>query len=269
VYSKLDSKRPNLTAVLLYVSPTEINWAVDSLKRAKSDDEVTKYATEMTKILSKRTTSAPDIALFGRMLAEHPDSNVDAGCQLAHAISTHAVKTETDFYTAVDDLKPEDTAGADMIGTIAFGSACYYRYARLDWNKLVENLEGNTELAEKTVKAFLLASEAANPSGMGNSHDNNTRPSLLLAVVREDNNGAPWSLVNAFEEPIYSRDGYVNASVKRMEDYWDGLTEFYGTDSVKVVAVAAHPSVKVNGTFEAAKKASLKQWVEAVLQGLK
>jgi hypothetical protein len=87
--------------------------------------------------------------------------------------------------------------------------------------------------------------------------------------VRDDTKGAPWSLVNAFEEPVFSRDGYVNASVKRMEDHWNGLTQFYGTDSVKVVAVAVHPGVKVNGTFSAAKKASLNEWVEAVLQGLK
>lgn len=269
VYSKLDSKRPDLTAVLLYVSPAEIDWATDNLKKAKSDDDVAKCAAEMTKMLSKRTTSAPDLALFGRMLAEHPDSNVDAACQVAHAISTHAVKTETDFFTAVDDLKPDDTAGADMIGTIAFGSACYYRYARLDWNKLVENLKGDTALAEKTVKAFLLASEAANPTGMGNSHDNNTRPSFLLAVVRDDSKGAPWSLVNAFEEPIFSRDGYVAKSIERMESYWKGLTDFYGSDSVKVAAVAVHPGVQISGTFKEAKKASLNKWVESVLQGLK
>lgn len=269
VYSKLDAKRPDLTAVLLYISPTEINWAVDNLKKAKSDEDVAKGAAELTKMLSKRTTSAPDIALFGRMLAEHPDSNVDAACQVAHAISTHAVKTETDFYTAVDDFKPEDTAGADMIGTIAFGSACYYRYARLDWVKLVENLKGDTALAEKTAKAFLLASEAANPTGMGNSHDNNTRPSLLLAVVRDDSKGAPWSLVNAFEEPIFSRDGYVAKSIERMESYWKGLTDFYGSASVKVAVVAAHPGAQVSKTFKEIKKDSLNEWAETVLQGLK
>lgn len=269
VYSKLDSKRPDLTAVLLYVSPTEINWAVENLKNAKGDDDVAKCAAELTKIFAKRTTSAPDIALFGRMLAEHPDSNIDAACQVAHAISTHAVKTETDFFTAVDDLKPQDTAGADMIGTIAFGSACYYRYARLDWNKLVENLNDNTELAEKTVRAFLLASEAANPSGMGNSHDNNTRPSILLAVVRDDSKGAPWSLVNAFEKPVYSRDGYVNTSIERMEAHWKGLIEFYGSESLKVVAVAAHPGTELGETFTKAKKNSLNDWVDTIVQGLK
>lgn len=53
-------------------------------------------------------------------------------------LSTHAVEREFDFYTAVDDLKPEDTAGADMMGTVEFNSACFYRYAVVDWAKLGE-----------------------------------------------------------------------------------------------------------------------------------
>src|SRR5579883_3533206 len=75
---------------------------------------------------------AADLALFGRMLADLPERNVDAACQVAHAISTNNIHSmEMDYYTAVDDLKPEDTAGADMIGTVEFNSACFYRYATL------------------------------------------------------------------------------------------------------------------------------------------
>ena len=58
--------------------------------------------------------SAPsvDIALFGRMVASTPSLGVDASAQVAHAISTHAVRNEFDYFTAVDDRAPEDTAGA-------------------------------------------------------------------------------------------------------------------------------------------------------------
>jgi len=92
---------------------------------------------------------AVDVALFGRMLADMPEKNQSAACQVAHAISTHSVEREFDFYTAVDDLKPEDTAGADMMGTVEFNSACFYRYAVVDWQKLVENLQGDIGLAAK------------------------------------------------------------------------------------------------------------------------
>ena len=67
----------------------------------------------------------PDLALFGRMIADNPDWNVEAACQVAQAISTNRVTMEFDFYTAVDDLKPKDSAGSDMMGTVAFQSACF------------------------------------------------------------------------------------------------------------------------------------------------
>ena len=91
----------------------------------------------LTKVLNGG--KAVDVALFGRMLADMPERNQNAACQVAHAISTHAVEREFDFYTAVDDLKPDDTSGADMMGTVEFNSACFYRYAVVDWDKLVEN----------------------------------------------------------------------------------------------------------------------------------
>src|SRR5205814_5665072 len=98
---------------------------------------------------------AADLALFGRMIADLPDKNVDAACQVAHAISTNKVSFEFDFYTAVDDLKPDDTAGADMLGTVEFNSACFYRYSNLDLGQLVENLGGDEQLGRQTVEAFV------------------------------------------------------------------------------------------------------------------
>lgn len=85
---------------------------------------------------------APELALFGRMIADAPDQNVDAACQVAHAISTHRVAMEFDFYTAVDDLKPNDNQGADMMGTTQFNSACFYKYSVLDLPQLARTLAG-------------------------------------------------------------------------------------------------------------------------------
>ena len=59
-----------------------------------------------------KNNPAIDIALFGRMVADDPSLNEDASAQVAHAISTHAVQTEFDFFTATDDLAREDNAGA-------------------------------------------------------------------------------------------------------------------------------------------------------------
>lgn len=148
---------------------------------------------------------AVDVALFGRMLADMPEKNQNAACQVAHAISTHAVEREFDFYTAVDDLKPEDTAGADMMGTVEFNSACYYRYAVVDWAKLADNLQGDTELAAKGLRAFLQGFVVAEPSGKQNTFAAHNPPEFVAVTVCHD--GAPRNLANAFETAVRARNG--------------------------------------------------------------
>ena len=169
--SKLD-RDGKRTAVLLYFSRAEMqglaaalleNWdrLSDEKQRGATAERIAKELVKQY----KRRTSAPDIALFGRMLAEKPELNLDAACQVAHAISTHRVTMEMDFYTAVDDLQPEDTAGAGMMGFTAYDSACFYRYTRLDWEQLVKNLDGDIPLARRTVEGFLRAAVEAVPTG--------------------------------------------------------------------------------------------------------
>src|SRR6185503_11754224 len=102
-------------------------------------------------------------------LADLPERNISAACQVAHALSTNKVSMEFDYYTAIDDRKPDDTAGADMIGTVEFNSACFYRYANLDVDQLRANLGDDTALARQTVEAFVRASVSAIPTGKQNS----------------------------------------------------------------------------------------------------
>ena len=66
------------------------------------------------------------------MVADDPCLNFDATAQVAHAISTHAVENEYDYFTAVDDCAPEDNAGAGHLGTVEFNSSTLYRYATVN-----------------------------------------------------------------------------------------------------------------------------------------
>ncbi|MDP2760874.1 MAG: type I-E CRISPR-associated protein Cas7/Cse4/CasC [Sideroxyarcus sp.] len=157
---------------------------------------------ELKKALDKvfNGGKAVDVALFGRMLADMPEKNQNAACQVAHAISTHSVEREFDFYTAVDDLKPEDSAGADMMGTVEFNSACFYRYAAVDWDKLVSNLQNDTELANRGLRAFLEGFVVAEPTGKQNTFAAHNPPEFVAVSVRR--NTAPRNFANAFETAI-------------------------------------------------------------------
>jgi CRISPR system Cascade subunit CasC len=200
------------TDVLLFLSDKEIEafaLAVASgfgeLLKEKISSDVAKAITDSLDGKDNKSRLTLDIALFGRMLAVMPEKNQNAACQVAHAISTHAVEREFDFYTAVDDLKPEDTAGADMMGTVEFNSACYYRYAVVDWAKLAENLQGDTELAAKGLRTFLQGFVMAEPTGKQNSFAAHNPPEFVAVTVCHD--AAPRNLANAFETAIRAKAG--------------------------------------------------------------
>ncbi len=181
---------------------------------------------------------AVDVALFGRMLADMPEKNQYAACQVAHAISTHAVEREFDFYTAVDDLKPEDTAGADMMGTVEFNSACFYRYAVVDWEKLVKNLQDDKELAAKGLQIFLEGFVVAEPTGKQNTFAAHNPPEFVTISVRR--NTAPRNLANSFETAVRVKkdESLTKESATRLSAKALALDKLYGTSANSRYAVA-------------------------------
>lgn len=211
---KLD-KKTNRTKALLMVSHGQI-------------EKLAKYALENDELDGKtikeslKGNHSLDMALFGRMVADDPSLNVDAACQVAHAISTHEIVPEFDYYTAVDDKKEDEESGSAMIGTIEYDSATLYRYANVNMNELVHNL-GNTEVANKGLKLFIKDFITSMPTGKQNTFANKTVPQYVLVTVRTD---TPVNLVSAFEEPVKSREGYVQPSVKKLESEYQDTQKF-------------------------------------------
>lgn len=201
--------------------------------------EANKKLNELIKTIKELlgAKQTPDIAMFGRMLANAPEFGIDAASQVAHAISTHTVNNaEFDYFTAIDEfkkeLKPNADAGAAMIGSTDFNSACYYRYANIDLNSLGENLknaENPKALAKETVKAFLTSFVIAVPSGKQNSFASPTLPTFVLGVIRES---YLCSLANAFSTPVRLRDeddnGLVEKSIQKLTEHFFNKERMYG-----------------------------------------
>ncbi|AYW48817.1 type I-E CRISPR-associated protein Cas7/Cse4/CasC [Tetragenococcus osmophilus] len=184
------------------------NTQAEQLAQAAVNGE--KDKKQLQEIL--RDKPAVDIALFGRMVADDPSLNEDASSQVAHAISTHAVQTEFDFYTAVDDLAPEDNAGAGMLGTLEFNSSTLYRYANVAVHELLRQLN-NKETVINTLRLFIEAFSNSIPTGKVNSYANQTLPQAIVVNLRTDR---PVNLVSAFEEPVKTSNGNVSSSIKKL-----------------------------------------------------
>lgn len=211
---------------LLFLSRRQIqNLASAAIGAAGADDVKKALRAAKVKDLANRDHSV-DIALFGRMVADQNDINVDAAAQVAHAISVHSVETEFDYYTAVDDRLDDDETGAGMIGTVEFNSATLYRYAAVDVNRLADNL-GDALATRRAVEAFLQAFVRSMPSGKQNSFAHRTLPEAVVVVVRESQ---PINLVGAFEKPIreLERKGRVKRAAEELCNEAQEIERAYG-----------------------------------------
>lgn len=203
---------------------------VKTLEKAKPD--------EIVALMRKANVRAItlDIALFGRMVTSDVFMDVNAAMQVAHAVSTHTVNLESDYYTAVDDLlgsgdgtdnEGGDQTGAGMIGDIDYNSCCYYLYAALDTDVLKDNLKSSPEAQAKLpllLPTLLTVMAQSNPTGKQNTFAGHVLPEMIMVECKQQK--VPLSYANAFAEPVSLREGHVvRDSIKKLAsevDLMDG-----------------------------------------------
>lgn len=202
---KITSGKDDKLAVLMFLSAAQAQALAElAVNNCKNDKE---YKAALAK------SPSIDMALFGRMVAADASLNVDAAAQVAHAISTHAVHNEYDYFTAVDDLSKDET-GAGHLGTIEFNSATLYRYATVNAAELCKNLGDSVSDA---VKGFVEAFIKSMPTGKQNTFANRTMPDFIYITLRTDQ---PINLAGAFEDPVSGRSGgYLKESEARLKEY--------------------------------------------------
>lgn len=182
---------------------------------------------------------AADIAIFGRMVANDHSLTVEAASMFSHALSTHKVDNEIDFFAAVDEHQPKEESGAGMTGTLEFNSATYYRFAAVNLDMIadIDHLACmSREERQSVMRTFVKATVNAIPGARKNTMNGNTTPIYVLGVVRE--HGHPLQLVNAFETSVrHSEKGFAVESVNRMNAEYADLKETWGIDAKFAKAV--------------------------------
>lgn len=192
------------------------------------------------------TTSSVDIALFGRMLADTPSKNIEAACQVAHAISVHGVVIEDDYFTAVDDLNDHSAdAGAAHIGETGFAAGLFYSYVCINKELLIENLNGDEALANKAIQALTEAAVKVAPEGKQNSFGSRAYASYVRAEVGDQQ---PRSLSVAFLKPLGKNvEDYATESIAALELQAANFNKVYGdcyADSRVLNAITAEGSMQ-------------------------
>jgi CRISPR system Cascade subunit CasC len=227
VFGKVkDAKDPNpaRTEQLAFISPEERQAAFELADRALAGEKIDAKAAG----LLRSSDTAADIALFGRMLADNPSYNREAAAQVAHAITTHKVTVEDDYYTAVDDLKTSaEDAGAGFLGEAAFGSGVFYLYLCVNRALLIENLGGDSVLATTALGALAQAAATVAPNGKQNSFAAFGRAGYMLA---ERGDQQPRTLAGAFARPV-TGDDLMGRSIEALRTFRDNLDAAYSVTS--------------------------------------
>ncbi|MDU2571834.1 MAG: type I-E CRISPR-associated protein Cas7/Cse4/CasC [Rothia mucilaginosa] len=220
-----------VSSAALFLSNQQIDKLAQAIIEANGEKIPPKQVQEML-----NTEHGIEIALFGRMLADAPDFNVDAACQVAHALSVHGTEPDFDYYTAVDDVvrSAGDSTGASMIGTIEMASSTLYRYANINLDALITNL-GDTSASVEATLAFVRAFVGSMPTGKQNSFAARTLPDAVIVTVRNDR---PISYVNAFEKAITEVEGRRVVAARALASEAKNIEEAYGYEPVASYVLA-------------------------------
>lgn len=151
----------------------------------------------------------------------------------------------------MDDCAADDNAGAGMLGTVSFNSSTLYRYATVNVDALMEQLE-SAEAAACGVAAFVEAFVKSMPTGKQNTFANRTLPNVVAISLRDDQ---PINLATAFERPVYAaRDRSITQIA----------AECLAACAKDVESAFAHPATKSRHVSYGVDAASLEYFGEGV-----
>jgi CRISPR system Cascade subunit CasC len=196
-------------------------------------------------------------ALFGRMVTSDPEANITAPVHVAHAFTVHAEESESDYFTAVDDLA-EDEPGADTIQETELTSGLFYGYVVVDLPGLRENLGGPGDETTRLMGAVLhnlifLIAEVSPGAKLGSTAPY-ARAALMLL---EAGDRQPRSLAEAFREPCPPQ---VAAAEERLWRHLSALDAAYATGEERRALSLANGDLPVpRGSL-----ADLAQWARAL-----
>lgn len=247
----------------------EFAWFCERVMNAQAegldDNGLKKQLKSSVEAMRKTLIGGLDIALSGRMATSGLLSElgkVDGALAVAHALTTHTVDSDIDWFTAVDDLQEQ---GSGHLDTQEFSSGVFYRYASLNIGQLQENLGGVSREKALEIAAHVLQMLATVvPSAKQQSFAAHNLADLALVSFSD----LPVSLANAFEQPVRqnSGSGYREPSIAALHNYWQKVHVGYGLDE-RCGQFSLSESDVPAGLAEKTSLEDLKSWVRSNGEG--
>lgn len=168
-------------------------------------------------------------ALFGRMVTSDPAANITSPVHVAHAFTVHGEESESDYFTAVDDLAEEGDAGADTIQDTELTCGLFYGYVVVDLPGLRKNLGGDQRLAGEVIHNLVYLIAEVSPGAKLGSTAPYGRAAMMLL---EAGNRQPRSLADAFRDPCKPSMGKAEEALR---NHLEALDTAYATGETRRV----------------------------------
>lgn len=204
-----------------------------------------------------KTGAGLGAALFGRMVTGDILSRTDAAIHVAHAMTVHGQMTESDYFTAIDELDRDDgEQGSGHINASELTSGLFYGYVVVDVNGLVTNLGDDRALAGEVVERLVHIISTVSPGAKKGS----TAPyAYSHLVLVESGSAQPRTLQNAFIEPVRTAGNLVENAYVAIQKHLADLDAMYGKTEQR-----AHAGLATGDRFEERKSlADLAAWTKA------
>lgn len=249
-------KQPDIVAtsqVTVFGHP-EIDYFKEKVRQACHGASDTKEAlNNFNNLLDKLTrenmkrlkhSAGLDASLFGRMVTSDILARMDAAIHVAHAFTVHAEASESDYFSALDDLLSGDNAelGSGHINSTELTSGLYYGYVVVDVPLLISNLEGcpqaDTNQADKTLAAAVVEKliyiiATVSPGAKLGS----TAPYASASMVFvEAGASQPRTLANAFLKPVSEKPDLLKNTYQSIEAYLNDFIQMYGYQNASCIA---------------------------------
>jgi CRISPR system Cascade subunit CasC len=218
-----------------------------------------------------------DAALFGRMVTSDILSRVDAAVHVAHSLTVHEEASESDYFSAVDDLVQgqDGELGSGHINSSELTTGLFYGYTVVDVAQLLSNLTGadrnevedvDPTLAAEVIKRLVHLIATISPGAKLGSTAPYSHASLLLVETGEEQ---PRTLANAFLKPVSPRPDLLANTYAALGDYVADLDSMYGGPKGRSF-VGVGPTDHLTAAVEMTKSSGLKDladWTAEQVQG--
>ncbi len=179
-----------------------------------------------------------DAAMFGRMVTGDILARVDAAIHVAHAFTVHAEQTESDYFTAVDDLSqdsPENDLGSGHINSAELTSGLYYGYVVIDLPGLIRNLSDDHKLAAELTRRMVSLIATVSPGAKLGSTAPHSYAHLMMI---EASDAQPRTLANAFLTPVPPQPDLLRNAYEAFATHLAEVGKVYGRPNQRrVIAI--------------------------------